>query len=430
MGLPSSQFRDNWYDLAPPWLTTGIAEKYLYTLQLCSDILLDKMDQAVRIRYPGQGDVSQLPYLAADRVLSQGPQESNAAFIGRLKQAFATWKEAGSRGAIMGQLQAYLQNLQPTVAATLPEMTIVGGNATWTTWSTNYIGDPVGTEPTLTRVAANWNWDGKYQPWRAWLILYMSLVPTGQSGAAAATGAVTGPTNGTGVNTNGIWVPNAASTGGVGFVTLTGLSGIVSTNLGQWITLSGSANAANNGTFPITSIVSATSVQIANPAAVGSDAGPIAWTIGTYPFIGPAPVWGAPGLVYGQGELVVPPIDTGHLVGGIWEPSGVSTTNPTISWGLNCSSNVIQSIREILRTWKSAGTYYPDIIVAFDGSTGAAGSAFSPNSTEGAGNPDGTFGGRGKNVGGVWVPNRLVTSEYDGWCQGSGSWPGGASEVT
>ena len=91
--------------------------------------------------------------------------------------------------------------------------------------------------------------------------------------------------------------------------------------------------------------------------------------------------------------------------------------------GLSCSSQTIQSIRLILQRWKSATTYYPDIIVAFDGASGGtAGNAYSPSSTPGNGNPDGSFGSRGKNVSGVWVPTRLISSPYDAYCQGTGSW--------
>ena len=79
-----AQFRDTWPALAPEWLTTGFAEKYMYTLELQRDILLDKMNQAIKIRWPGQGDASQLPYLAHDRQIFQGPNEPVDQFIQRL----------------------------------------------------------------------------------------------------------------------------------------------------------------------------------------------------------------------------------------------------------------------------------------------------------------------------------------------------------
>ena len=427
--LPSTkfQYRDQWPALAPPWLTTGNAERYMYTLQLCTDLLLEKMNQATRIRLPGQGDVSQIPYLAHDRALVQGPGEPNASFVLRLQEAFAAWGLAGSPTAVRAQLQAYMQNLQPGVPLTNALATIVSnGGTTIAKWTQIYHGDPLGQLPTITQVApANFNWDGKAKPWRAWLILPMTLVPTGQSGAAATTTTATGGSfTSPGQNVAGVWIPNTAGTPvNTPFVTVTGLVGITASNLGQWLTCSGAGSAGNDGTFPIVEVLSSSSVLIANPAGVASDSGPITWSIGEYPWIGPGMPYGSPGVVYGQGELQVPALDTGANFRGTWQPAvGLATSNgPTISWGLNVSAQVIESIRGIVKAWKSAGTYYPHIIIAFDGGTGVAGSAYSPNSTEGAGNPDGSFGSVGKLVSGVWVPARALTSVFDAYCQGTGT---------
>src|ERR1700761_7780890 len=99
------QFRDSFYQFVPPWLSTGNAEKYFYTLELMRDLLMEKGNQAIKIRLPGQGDVSQIPYLAFDRQLIQGPLESTASFVVRLQEAFPTWNESGSAIAVLGQLQ-------------------------------------------------------------------------------------------------------------------------------------------------------------------------------------------------------------------------------------------------------------------------------------------------------------------------------------
>ena len=89
-----------------------------------SDLLLEKAYQSTTIRIPGAGDASQIPYLADDRVLVQGPAEPDAGFIRRLQNAFPTWRKAGSRPSAMGQLQDYLQGLQPGVAAALLLMSV------------------------------------------------------------------------------------------------------------------------------------------------------------------------------------------------------------------------------------------------------------------------------------------------------------------
>ena len=60
-------------------------------------------------------------------------------------------------------------------------------------------------------------------------------------------------------------------------VTLTSLTGMTSTSTNHWITLSGAANAGNNGTFKIVRFVSATSVIIYNPSGVAPDTNSITW---------------------------------------------------------------------------------------------------------------------------------------------------------
>jgi hypothetical protein len=423
------QYRDTWYSLAPPWLTTDDAEKYMFTLELARDLLVEKSTQATAIRFPGKGDPSQLPYLAHDRVLEQGIAEPDASFVTRLVGYVPTHKRAGSAPAALEQIQAYMTGLQPGVGAALPALTIIGGcHSTVTRWHTLYQGDAQGAEPTLSKITpSNFNWDGASKPWRAWLVLYMSQVATGQTGGVGTITAAIGVPVGTGSNVGGVWVPSAAAPVNTPFLQMGGLTGLTSANVGQWITISGAGNPSNNGTWPIVEVVSGTQCIISNPAGVSPDAS-LKWSIGAYPWIGPDWSEGSlDGSKWGQGEDLTttppstPPKDTGTNVGGVWQPTLVGTYGCTGSWGLTCPSTTIQSIRRLLKRWKSAATYYPNIIVAFDGGTGAAGSAYSSNSTPGAGNPDGSFGPVGKLVGGVWVPTRGIASPFDAYCQGTGT---------
>jgi hypothetical protein len=442
----SFQFRDQWYSLAPPWLTTGNAERYMYTLQLCSDLLMEKCNQAVQIRFPGQGDPSQLPYLSFDRQLQQATNESNRAFVARLSNAFNQWGIAGSTEAVLTAVQIHLQGYVTGVPANYPWLTVVGGSfLTVATYQQLYQGSALGSPPTLTTVeTSNFDWDGKANSWRSWFVMFMALVSTGLSGSSAQTstataGSFTSPGQlgsavaQSGITYPGTWIPATSGTPvNHPWLTITGLSGLTTSNVGEWLVLSGSSHATNNGTFPIVSVLSATSCVIANPSGVTSDSGPLTWAVKYYPFIGPGPVWGDPGYVFGQGELQTPAIDYGSVIGGVWQPSNLGslaqTANgsyqPTISWGLNINAETISAVRSLIQTWKSAATYFESIVIAFDGGDGSAGSAYSPNSEPGSGNPDGTFGGRGKLVSGVWVPNRLVSSPFDAYCQGTGSWSG------
>lgn len=429
--LPTAfNFRTSFLTLVPGYLTTGNGYAYMYALEACRDLLCERAYEAMTIRLPGVGDPSNLPYLAYDRNLQQGPAETNASFAERLSGAGEAWSESGSSGAVLEQLQAYLSNLQPGVTPALPLLTIVSNptntSPSYVTWTQLYQGQAQGAAATLTTVSpGNFSWDALAHTWRRWLVLPMALVPVADlagSSAATSTAASSACYTSPGQNVNGAWVPATSGTPvNAPWLTLTGLTGLTSAQVGQWVTLGNASDHGNNGTFQIVSVASSTSCVVANSAGVAADTG-LTWTIGAYPFIGPGPAWGAPGYVFGQGELTTPAVDTGSKIGGVWQPSTVvgPTSQPTISWGLNCSSFTIVSMRGIVKLWKSAGTYYPHLVVAFDCGTGAAGSAYSPNSAEGSGNPDGTFGGHGKNVGGTWVPARLITSAWDCYCQGTG----------
>ncbi len=431
------QFRDSWKPFAPPWLQVGVGEQYMYTLELMRDLLLEKADQAIAIRLPGQGDPSQIPWLAFDRQLLQGPAEPTANFILRLQTAIPTWNEAGSALAALGQLQPYMVNLQPGVNPAYPEIVIVSApRGGWTSWYTIYQGQPLNTPPNLMTVPTNFDWDGNLAAtWRAWLVLYMSAVATGLSGSTAQTDVASGASfTVPGQLVNGVWVPTTSGTPvNTGFLTLIGLAGLAATNVGDMITMIGSIHAANNGTFQIAEVFSSSSCLIASPNGVASDAGPLTWSIAAYPWMAPGPAYGTPNILYGQGELAVPPIDTGSNVGGIWKPTTTAgaSSSPIISWGLSVSANVIVSIRGILKTWKCGATYYPNIIVTFGGGDSTSGNAYSPLSAEGSGNPDGTFGSVGKNVSGVWGPTRHINNPWDAFCQGTGQAIGcGVENVT
>lgn len=419
------QFRDSFYQFVPPWLSTDDAEKYFYTLELMRDLLMEKSNQAQKIRLPGQGDPSQVPFLAYDRQLIQGPLESRAAFILRLQQAFPTWNESGSAPAVLEQLQCYAQGRQ---LVTKPEFVIVsnprtlqGGSEVNTWWTLNY-DDPIGAEPLLSTVPENFDWDDNdAATWRAWLVIYQYR---GRNTALGSSGAITTAGGGSfvladlGQEVAGVWVPKSSGTAlNAPFLTVTGLTGLVAANVGAILTLSGSTNPTNNGTFQVAQVLSASSCVIVNPSGVAGDAGPLAWSVASYPWMPPGPAWGTPGLVWGQGEGAPPPVDTGGNVGGVWQPTLLvgAGERPSFSWGLRVDALEITTIRDLVRTWKSAGTYYPNIIVCFAG----PGAAYSRTSL-GSGNPDGTFGEVGASDGATWVPTRLLDSPWDCYCQGTG----------
>jgi hypothetical protein len=188
------------------------------------------------------------------------------------------------------------------------------------------------------------------------------------SGAGAATGAVTD-----------------------GFQAISGLSGVIQLyNVGQYLVISGSSHPGNNGAFQIVSVQSATQCTIANPNGVSGDTG-LAWHTEYFPTLAPAPVIGSPNMVFG-------PTATASMHG--------LYTNAPVTFGILTTATEFTALRPLVRLWKSATTFYPWFIVSFGGSDGRAGSEFSPNSSEGSGNADGTWGSWGKVQNGFYVSAR------------------------
>jgi hypothetical protein len=105
--------------------------------------------------------------------------------------------------------------------------------------------------------------------------------------------------------------------------------------------------------------------------------------------------------------------DAGSTIGpeGVWG-DGTNWGDVNGSWGFNVPSSFFQGLRSIVNLWKSANTWYPWIIFCFNGGDGTAGNRYSPNSSPGAGNPDGTWGTWGTIVNGVYVASRPNDSRF------------------
>lgn len=284
--LASSQQRDSVKVLSPPWLATGTAERFMYVLGLGADALLEKMNQGVNASLPGRCGPDALPIIGSDLVMPQGPGESNDSYTHRLQTALDTWQHAGSRRAVLEQVLGYVSALEATSAFQVPRGAIVGssgGAGDHTNWDWFYNTDDIVGETNHYRKDApsNWNWDGVYQSWRSWLILYF---------------------DGGGVTGSGTW--------------------------------------------------------------------------------GDGKKWGQ---------------------------------NPTKSWGTNQTSTYWAAMRQLVRLWKSGGTYYPWFIVVLTGAggTGTDTDLFSPwNAAASAYTPNGDYGRWGKTVNGVRVKARSSQARY------------------
>lgn len=388
----SAQQRETVRRLSPPWLAGGFGERFLYAIGLASDVLLEKMDEAMKAHLPTYADPSALPAIGADRVMAQGVSELATSFAQRLKRAFDAWQRAGSSLAVLDQTVPYLG--QPTQSTSmLPTGVIVGTNGTTTTWQTLYANASTGAPPTLySAQSVNWNWDGTYPWWRKWLVLFFYQV-AGASGSAASIGL-----------------------GSDNFFTVTGLSGLTpgATPNGLYLTLSNTSSAANNGAFQVTQILSTSSCIVAIPSGVQSDAnnGSIVWSLGQYPSTAPAPVWGSP---------------------------QASWNTATMSWGLNVTSTQVTALRNILALWKDAEAYYQNIVFAFPDLIPSYLDVdlYSPYGTQDNVNPGGTWATWATTSGGVSQASRIAASGYvliqntfDCFADGTGQYGLNSSVVT
>lgn len=187
--LPGTQQRDVIKDISPPWLSKGTNERYMYNFGLANDALLEKMNQAMRAHMPGLCTPTALPYIGKDRIMTQGPAESNDSFSDRLSRAFDAWQHAGSRQAVMSQALIYVDQFAVVDTDQVPRCVTVSTSAagTWATWDTYYNTSNINEAPAHVSITpSNWNWDNHYLWWRAWLILFFD--PASTLGPAPAFG--------------------------------------------------------------------------------------------------------------------------------------------------------------------------------------------------------------------------------------------------
>lgn len=137
----------------PSWQADGVAEKLRYGFGLVLDCLNEGYRQGMLDHMPGQGDPDALAFIGNDRQIPRGFVEGDAAYAGRLQQAFDMWATAGNAWSV-------LRNLLGFVSPFLPIWRTVTSNGIWD--SMNDATAPVTGTPTWRVYASpsNWNWDG------------------------------------------------------------------------------------------------------------------------------------------------------------------------------------------------------------------------------------------------------------------------------
>lgn len=153
--------------------TAGIAERYMYALVFGCDAILEKINEAIAMHFPGYGDASALPYTGEDRKIYRGLYDSDAAYAERLQMWLDTWKHAGLARGVIGAVAAYISPVAPGIYSALAgdNQSVFDSLADGSNWNdtptTFHVSPPV------------WFWDNEPWPKRRWLVIESAGVASG-----------------------------------------------------------------------------------------------------------------------------------------------------------------------------------------------------------------------------------------------------------
>lgn len=168
--------RDLVKSISPPWLigpgtpsvplpaNAGIAERFMYSIAVGSDLLAQKATEAIQLRFPGYLNPTSLAQIGSDRVIARGIGETDASYAERLRLWLDTWRLAGTAWGVLQAIDAYL----PVRART---QSILAG-AGYSVWDIIAQGQDPATAPTTHHVTPpNWYWDHLGYIQRRWLVI-------------------------------------------------------------------------------------------------------------------------------------------------------------------------------------------------------------------------------------------------------------------
>ena len=163
--------------ISPPWLVgpgtpstplpagAGIAERYVYAIAVQSDLLIAKVQDAIKLRFPGYLNASSLAQIGSDRAILRGYVETDDSYAARLRAWLDTWRHAGAARGVLQAVASYLPS-NPGVRSVLE------GAASYSVWDVLAPGQDPSTAPTTYHVTpANWAWDALGWVKRRWLVL-------------------------------------------------------------------------------------------------------------------------------------------------------------------------------------------------------------------------------------------------------------------
>lgn len=188
----TTTFRDSWQNLSPPWLQGSYGLRFGYVLGIEYDGLWDSMAYALRFRFPNFAPTDAFPWLAADRQIDRGENESYNSYGIRLTQWLDLWRGAGGANAIMLAISSYLgipglvmEHVKQS--RTTPDAYSSPDLSDWDVW------DGFSTTTNYHETPHNWDWDSNQKDpadqrfdqvsvltglapgwWRTWVILYGS----------------------------------------------------------------------------------------------------------------------------------------------------------------------------------------------------------------------------------------------------------------
>jgi hypothetical protein len=154
----------------------------MYTIWVQYDAMADAAGYAVLARFPSRAPPDAFQWLALDRQIFQGPNESSAGYVARLQQWLDLWRHAGSATGVMLSILGYLSPQQPKVV--IVQSAAPSIQSTWYTYPEGANPFPPGaSNPSPPNVYAavisNWQWDGASQPyyyaymyWRSWVVIF------------------------------------------------------------------------------------------------------------------------------------------------------------------------------------------------------------------------------------------------------------------
>lgn len=167
--------RENLEQISPAWLEGDVGVRIVYIIGLHIDRLVEKMFQAQIAHMPGLGTPTALPALGQARLMPQGITEANSEYASRLRYSWDAWGFGGGDRGVLSTTLGALLDLRPD--ALVVSCTPDGSSAVWN----EYLSGDNFTDGTLAGapshfVGLDWNWDGVYQWWRCFLVIY-SVAP-------------------------------------------------------------------------------------------------------------------------------------------------------------------------------------------------------------------------------------------------------------